>query len=604
MKKILLGIGLCIGLLACNNNTVEKITSETKVEKIVSQMSEKEKLGQLIMPDFRNWNDKPLIKMNDDIKNIIEEYKFGGIILFRENIINKEQATIFVNQLQEASDLPLLIATDQEGGYVTRLQDGTELPGNMALGASRSVELAKDAGTVIGSELNAIGINMNFGPVVDVNSNQKNPIIGVRSFGDRSELVGNMANAYVDGLHSQNVMTTLKHFPGHGNTESDSHIGLATVNYSKNQWEQIDKIPFEMAIANDADAIMTAHVIFPSLDNTKIKSKKDGAMIGLPATLSKPIMTGVLRNEMNFKGLIITDALDMHAISENFGRTEAVIESILAGADVALMPVKILKEADIEKIEKMYNFILKEAKTNKELRDRITESAERVISLKLKKNLIGKKQIRLVKKAKLIVGNEKNKLKEKEIAEKAITVIKNDNILPFDISGNKNILILSTTNARAKMIKDEIETLNNQVKTIIEKVDYNKDMTAKVKEMIKKTDFIIMTTYNLKNNTKANEIVKFANENNKKLVTISTRNPYDIAYLPSVKANIAIYGVTGFDRTGGGRNALEGNIKAGVRTIFTGKDKSKFNVPTAKLPVDIKDEYGKIIYKFGYGLTY
>jgi len=608
MKKIFIGLGLCLGILGCTNvaeSMVEVDIPKAKAEKIVERMSDREKLGQLMMIDFRNWNKRPFTEMNSEVKKIIRDYDLGGIILFRENLVDIEQTVKLIDDMQNISKkMPLFVGTDQEGGYVTRLQQGTEMPGNMALGASRDLKLAHEVGETIGTELNALGINFNFAPVVDVNSNQKNPVIGVRSFGDDPKLVGDMAASYIEGLQGEGVISTIKHFPGHGNTEADTHIGLATVNYNERQWENIDKIPFQMAVDKGVEAIMTAHVIIPALDDVKIRSKKNGTLIGTPATLSKPIMTGVLRDEMNFKGIIITDALNMHAIFENFGETESVERAILAGGDIMLMPVIVWNQEDVKKLEALYTTILEKMKINKELKNRVKESAERIVELKLKKNLGKKSDVeKKIKDAEKIVGSKENKTVEKIAAERGITLIKNENILPMDLTKGKKILLIAETKTRGNMMEDEIIKIEKGVK--IEKIstDYKDGLTEELKNGIKNSDYIVLATYNLKNNTKINEIIEFIDENNKKMVSISTRNPYDIIHTSTVKANIAIYGITGFDQTNNGRNSLEANIRAGIRTIFTGSDGSAVT-PSGKLPVNIRGENGKIIYKFGHGLTY
>ncbi|MGB6129136.1 MAG: glycoside hydrolase family 3 protein [Psychrilyobacter sp.] len=608
VKMILMSLGLCLGILGCTNaiDGMSNVnTSRVRAEKIVERMSDREKLGQLMMIDFRNWNKKPFTVMNSDVKKIIIDYDLGGIILFRENLVNTEQTVKLIDDMQNISKkMPLFIGTDQEGGYVTRLQQGTEMPGNMALGASRNLKLAHDVGKTIGSELDALGINFNFAPVVDVNSNQNNPVIGVRSFGGDPKLVGEMASAYIDGLQGEGVISTIKHFPGHGNTETDTHIGLATVNYNKKQWENIDKLPFQMSIDNGVEAIMTAHVIVPALDNNKIMSKKDGTLIGTPATLSKPIMTGILRDEMNFKGIIITDALNMHAISENFGEAESVERAILAGGDIMLMPVIVWNQVDIKKLEVLYTTILEEMKTNRELKNRVEESAKRVVELKLKKGLNKKENVeKRIKNAEKIVGSKENKSVEKIVAERGITLIKNENILPMDLTKGKNILLIAETKTRGNMMENEIIKIEKDVKIEKFSVDYKDGLTEDIKNGIKNSNYVILATYNLKNDTKINEIIKFSNENNKKMVGISTRNPYDIVYTPTIKANIAIYGITGFDQTNYGINSLEANIKAGIRSVFT-RDGVLLVVPKGKLPVNIKDEKGEIIYKIGHGLSY
>jgi len=316
-------------------------------------------------------------------------------------------------------------------------------------------------------------------------------------------------------------------------------------------------------------------------------------------------MTGVLRDEMKFKGIIVTDALNMHAISENFGQSEAIIRSILAGSDVMLMPTQISNEKELKNLDKIYNDILLEMKANKELSRRIDESVKRIIGLKIKKGLMKTENLlRDPENARKVVGSKENKLVEKVAAERGITLIKNENILPMDLTINKKVLFIAETKSRGNMMESEAMKIEGDIKVTKIATNYKVGLTSEIQREIKKSDYIVLATYNLKNNTTVEQIINFANKNNKKLVTISTRNPYDIIYTPTTKVNIAIYGITGFDITNNGRNSLEANIRAGIRTIFVGEDKTMLNTPTAKLPIEIKDDSGKVLFKRGYGLTY
>jgi len=212
----------------------------------IKQMTMKEKIGQMLMPDFRTWKGKNVTEMNAEIAQLVKDYHLGGVILFRENTVTAEQTTKLVSAYQEASEkYGLLISIDQEGGIVTRLQTGTDFPGNMALGATRSEEMAKKVGMAIGEELNALGINMNFGPSLDVNNNPDNPVIGVRSFGEEPELVGKLGNAYIKGLQESGTAATAKHFPGHGDTAVDSHLGLPEVPHDINRLKKVELYPFQ-----------------------------------------------------------------------------------------------------------------------------------------------------------------------------------------------------------------------------------------------------------------------------------------------------------------------------------------------------------------------
>ena len=229
-----------------------------------------------------------------------------------------------------------------------------------------------------------LGIDCDFAPVVDVNSNPMNPIINVRSFGSNPDIVSALGKSFVDGLHSQNIISTAKHFPGHGDTCIDSHVGLPRVNKSLEELENMELKPFKSVIDSGVDLIMTAHIELPKIEGSTVISKKDGRRIFLPATLSKKVLTGLLRNNMNFKGVIVTDAMNMKAISENFGEEEAVKLAIKAGADMVCMPTKLISKKDLYKLDAIYKS-LKCALDNNEISEKqINESVSRLLKLKEK----------------------------------------------------------------------------------------------------------------------------------------------------------------------------------------------------------------------------
>jgi beta-N-acetylhexosaminidase len=222
---------------------VNKMNPTKAAHVLMNQLSLEEKVGQMLMPDFRMWKKQGeaaasgFTVMNDEVGSIIQKYHLGGVILFAENVTGTEQTTRLVDGLQKASpNIPLLITIDQEGGIITRLQSGTNLPGNMAIGAIRDPMQAYNAGKVIGTELKALGINVNFGPVIDVNNNPDNPVIGVRSFGSNPEFVAKMGIETIKGQQSQNIIATAKHFPGHGDTVTDRHYGLPLITHSKERF--------------------------------------------------------------------------------------------------------------------------------------------------------------------------------------------------------------------------------------------------------------------------------------------------------------------------------------------------------------------------------
>ncbi len=349
-----------------------------------------EKIGQMMCLDLRLWYvdsvKKPVTEITPEIKEVISNYHIGSVILFSENFANKEQAKKLIHDLKKAAtdsgNPPLIICVDQEGGKVERFAfDRKRLKDNSEI---KTPQEAFEKGQIIGKELQELGIDCDFAPVVDVNSNPMNPIINVRSFGSNPDIVSALGKSFVDGLHSQNIISTAKHFPGHGDTCIDSHVGLPRVNKSLEELENMELKPFKSVIDSGVDLIMTAHIELPKIEGSTVISKKDGRRIFLPATLSKKVLTGLLRNNMNFKGVIVTDAMNMKAISENFGEEEAVKLAIKAGADMVCMPTKLISKKDLYKLDAIYKS-LKCALDNNEISEKqINESVSRLLKLKEK----------------------------------------------------------------------------------------------------------------------------------------------------------------------------------------------------------------------------
>ncbi|MFP3029089.1 MAG: glycoside hydrolase family 3 protein [Arsenophonus sp.] len=623
MNKIALLLCICMLSFFCSAKVITHQqlvglweSEKNEAKQLINHMSFEEKLGQMLMFSFTHWgvdakkNAMAMTKLNPEIANIIHQYHLGSVILFRNNLIDSSQTVNLINELQQArSNLPLFISVDQEGGYVTRLRNGTEMPGNMALGATRSKQLSELVGMIHGYELAHLGFNFNFAPVVDVNNNQLNPIIAVRSYSDRPHLVSEMAKSYIKGIHRYDILTAIKHFPGHGNVTIDSHLSLPTINITQQQWREFELLPFANNMRN-TDAIMTAHVVIPALDNHKLTTI-DNRVVGIPATLSKPILTGILRNSLNYHGLVITDAMGMGAIAKNFDTQWAIKQAILAGNDIILMPLKISNIEDVTKIKQLYSYLKTEAKNNPELIRRIDESSYRVVLSKLKNKISAVDKS--VERAQQIIAAKIDKDIENMVSDNAITLIKNtNNLLPFQLKYNNKIVIFSDEKARNQLIKKHLFSIADELKIDITAKDNVVTMMAddrsenQLTAEIQHSDLIILATYNLKKEpVNAQRILNVANRNAIPVVVISTNNPYDIAYLRGVKANIAIYGITGFDAAYNNSNGLESNIRSGLRTLFLTPDKSLMNSPIGKLPVDIKTpDLDRTIYPYGYGLTY
>src|SRR5436190_18435868 len=289
-------------------------------------MTLEEQIGQLLMVGF--WGTTPSLEIID----LIQRYHVGNVILFSRNIHETQQVLELTQKVQEIAKkagqrYPLLIAIDQENGIVQRLGDiVTIFPGNMALGAIGSEEIAYEVAMATGNELKGMGINMNLAPVVDVNNNPANPVIGIRSFGEDASLVARLGTAMVKGYRAAGIVSCLKHFPGHGDTTIDSHLSLPVIPYTFERLEALELIPFRSGMEAGAESLMIAHIAFPKLmeQNT------------LPATLSSTIVQGLLRNQLAFKGIILSDCMEMEAISETFGTERGVVMAVKAGIDLVL----------------------------------------------------------------------------------------------------------------------------------------------------------------------------------------------------------------------------------------------------------------------------
>ena len=329
-------------------------------------------LGQKIILDFRYFCEDdtpssqcrtPMTKIPASLLALLSSHNIGGVILFSENIENNEQLITLNYTMQQhmlkAGKQPLFIAIDQEGGRVARLPSDILAPfaGNMAIGATfhqHGSTFAQRVARHIGKTLLPLGINTNFAPSVDINSEPKNPVINVRSFSEHPEQVAALGQTFVEAMQGTGVISAIKHFPGHGDTHVDSHSGLPLVSHTRAQAMTGDILPFSNIIrsATPPGMVMSAHIQYPSLDDTKITDRNGKRQI-VPATLSKKILTNLLRKQLGYRGLIVTDALDMAGITQFFSHEEALVRAFSAGADIALMPFTIRNKADINAFAKL-----------------------------------------------------------------------------------------------------------------------------------------------------------------------------------------------------------------------------------------------------------
>lgn len=338
-----------------------------EIKSRLKKMTIDEKIGQLIIAGFDG------ITVNDELQSLILEKYIGGVILFSKNVESASQVVELNNEIKEINKVnksPIFISVDEEGGLVSRMpSEFKDIPTNSDIAKYDDEDLSYNIGKVIGEEISSLGFNMDFAPVLDINSNPNNPVIGDRSFGDNEAIVSKLGIATMKGLKDSDVIATVKHFPGHGDTSVDSHVGLPVVEHDLERLKSFELVPFKKAIDAGADMVMVSHIMLPKIDEKE------------PATLSKTIITDILRKDMNYNGVVVTDDMTMGAIINNYDIGEAAVKSINAGVDIVMVCHQ------YENVTKVIDAI-KEAVNNGSItEERIDKSVERILKLKDKYNI-------------------------------------------------------------------------------------------------------------------------------------------------------------------------------------------------------------------------
>lgn len=333
---------------------------------LVDSMSLEEKVGQMIFGGIEG------VELSEKSREMIREDKVGGIIFFKDNLVNANQIVTLLNSIKAENmqqQYPLFLGIDQEGGRVTRIPELSNLPTNKQIGKKDNPALAFQLGELLGKQLNAFGFNLDFAPVLDVDSNPNNPVIGDRSFGSDPKLVSELGISTMKGLQSENVISVIKHFPGHGDTEVDSHIELPIVSKNMKELQALEFIPFQNALKSGADVVMIGHILLPEIDANK------------PSSISNVVITKILREQLKYEGVVMTDDMTMKAILDNYEIGEAAVEAVKAGNDIVLIA------HDYEKVHRAIQAIL-EAVRNEEIKvEQIDRSVERILQLKEKYQL-------------------------------------------------------------------------------------------------------------------------------------------------------------------------------------------------------------------------
>ena len=671
----LLALLLLVGLLPAF--TVPAQADEpTDVDAIVASMTLDEKISQMIIPAMRTWDGSNVYDLSavPELAEALRAHQYGGVILFGQNVANTEQTARLVSalqannaQAQASANIPYFTPVDEEGGIVLRLSMGTRMTGNMAVGATgeSAIANARATGCVLGEECAALGFNVDYAPDVDVNSNPANPVIGTRSFSDDPAAVGPLGSAYAEGLGQSNVIATFKHFPGHGDTGVDSHTGTPSVEKTYDEIKAGELVPFQHVIDNGADMIMTAHITFPLIDDEQTFA--DGSTGYYPATMSKKMITDILRTDMGFSGVVVTDALEMGAIYKaklvegEEGSVEYsanIAEKVInAGVDILLIPTD-LNSANAAAFYDAYIDALA-SKVGEGLipEERIDESVTRILSLKDKYGILdmdtsGSDIDDVVATAKQVVGSDAHHAEEADIASQAITLVKNEGAaLPISGYGTK-VVILGREAADNVAIAHAISelqqagvvdpeayvdnvsggqasgsadsstriTIGHYYDTGTGEVDYPEAVKAAVLQAdavacISKMYGLATLQPNGVIYRGVSAVVADAHAAGAKFALLSSNLPYDAARYADADAVALAYmcSGTGIDPTdrssaSGTAGAYNANVIAGIESLFD-------NVaPSGKLPVNIPvmaaADDGTIsysdetLYARGHGLTY
>ena len=591
---------------------------DPEILKMISEMTTQEKLAQMMIVALRSdlSNEKTATEIDRDYAEMLTKYDFGEILLFAGNVVDSAQTVTLIRDSQEAAmksagGIPMFICVDQEGGSVNRVPFGTTGSGNMALAATGDTSLTEESAKMLGDEIRALGFNMDFAPVSDVNSNPANPIIGVRSFSDDPELVAEHVTAFIKGMDSAKISTALKHFPGHGNVGEDSHTHLPCSDFSLEEIKACDLIPFQAGIDAGSDMIMTAHIQFPKIEKKTYVSIKDGEEITLPATLSRTIITGLLREQMGYNGIVITDAMEMDAIAAHFDPLDAAVMAINADVDILLCPVELYKDGEVNTfpdVDKYMEGLLARVEAGDIREEELDNSVYRILKLKKERDLQVPSEQQIAQAADA-VGTGANHKREWEIAQAGMTLLKNENgALPLD--KEQSVLILYPAEKRGPSVEYAVSRLEKEGLLDASKVTSMcyADLAAENTDLqlaLAKADKLVVLSQSTVRNEEIVKLIDEAHQSGKQAVLLCLNLPYDAACYEEADAVLCAYQPYGSAHDEEGNGPFNLNVAVAICTAFNQ------SVPSGVLPVNVPkvevkdgevyflDEY---LYERGYGM--
>ncbi|GAA2238617.1 glycoside hydrolase family 3 protein [Streptomyces nogalater] len=567
---------------------------DRRLRALISRMTLQEKVGQLFVTRVYGHSatapDQADIDTNlkelgvRTAAELIAKYRVGGVIYFAwaHNTRDPHQIAALSDGIQRASldqprGLSVLIATDQEHGAVCRIgKPATLLPGAMAIGAGRSRSAARTLGRISGAELRAMGVHQDYAPDADVNVNPANPVIGVRSFGADPDAVAALVAAEVKGYQSAGVATSAKHFPGHGDTSVDSHYGFPVITHSRELWEKLDAVPFRAAIRAGVDSVMTGHIQFPALDGS-----------GDPATLSRPVLTGILRGELGYDGVVITDSLGMQGVRTKYGDDRVPVLALKAGVDQLLNPPS---------LEVAWNAVLTAVRNGELTEARLDESILRILRLKARRGVLDHPWAHPDRIGRT-VGTKAHLASADRIAERTTTLLVNeDGTLPFDHHREPRVLVVGadpaspsgTTGPPTGVLSAALAELGFAATALSTGTAPSAATVDKAVAAAGNADAVIVATYNVTAGSSQRTLVDRLLATGRPVAVVAVRNPYDIAQLPAVKACLATYCWTDVE------------LRAAAR-VLAGRVAPRGRLP---VPVQRADDPSAVLYPIGHGLTY
>ncbi|MFJ8491234.1 glycoside hydrolase family 3 protein [Streptomyces sp. NPDC094038] len=581
--------GLAVGTSA---NALD--SDDKRLRALISRMTVEEKVGQLFVMRVygHSATDPDQADIDANLQEIgvrtaaelIGKYRVGGIIYFTwtHNTRDPRQIAELSNGIQKAAldqprGLPVLIATDQEHGAVCRIgKPATLFPGAMALGAGGSRADARTVGRLSGAELRAMGVRQDYSPDADVNVNPANPIIGVRSFGAGPDAVGALVAAEAQGYQDAGVAATAKHFPGHGDTAVDSHTGFPVITHSRELWEKLDAVPFRAAIEAGIDSVMTAHIQFPALDGS-----------GDPATLSHPVLTGILRGELGYDGVVVTDSLGMEGVRTKYGDDRVPVLALKAGVDQLLNPPT---------LDVAWNAVLKAVRDGELTEARLDESVLRILRLKSRLGLLDRPYVN-AKDVGRVVGAAKHLAAADRIAERTTTLLVNEGgLLPLSPRTHGTVLVVGadpdapsgTTGPPTGVLAAALTELGFTASALSTGTAPSPATVDRAVAAARAADAVVVGTYNVTAGGGQRQLVERLVATGVPVVAVAVRNPYDVAQLPSARACLAAYSWTDVE------------LRAAARVI-AGRVAPRGRLP---VPVQRADDPAQVLYPIGHGLTY